>query len=165
MCRVMALLIVACALADLAQAQEVTTSIAAYAPFGIDDLDESLPLSLELRGTVPLSDRFAVEPFVSAGSRSRRPSEAPEGLYGVQVRQRIVALTGDETHAYAMYGAAGYYSRSGFLPPLIGLVGFGLHQRVASHIALRAEVQLVTYLFVPVGARFLAGAALDLGRR
>jgi hypothetical protein len=148
--------------AAVGNAQELTAAISGYAPFGIDDLDGELPLSAELRFTMPISDRFALEPFVTAGADHSRERAGLEGFYGVQIRQRIARLT--NAYAFATYGVAGYYSRSGYDGPLIGHFGLGLKRRVSRHLAFRPEVHLVTYHVVPIGARFVAGFSVDAGR-
>jgi hypothetical protein len=127
MCRISATLLLAIALPLLAEAQEVTASLSMYGPFGINDLDGELPPSAEFRFTAPVSDRLAVEAFVTAG-RQRSPRSAGfEGFYGAQIRHRIAALTRDSVYAFATYGAAAYYSRYGSSPFFIGHFGFGMH--------------------------------------
>ena len=163
MSRIAAALLVAMAFATSADAQEASAFLSIYQPFGIDDLDADLPPSAELRLTVPLSDRFALEPFVTIGSQANR-SVGPEGFYGAQIRQRIVRLRGDDGDAYATYGVAAYYSKYGSLAPVFGQFGFGLRRRVSGQLAFRPEVQLVTFHVVPIGVRFLAGFSVDLVR-
>ena len=163
MSRIAAALLVALAFATSADAQEASAFLSIYTPLGIDDLDEDLPPSAELRFTVSLSDRFALEPFVTVGSQANR-SVGPEGFYGAQIRQRIVRLTGESGYAYVTYGVAAYYSKYGSLAPVIGQFGFGLRRRVSGQVGFRPEVQLVTFHVVPIGVRFLAGLSVDLGR-
>ena len=156
--RIAATLAFISALAVSGAAQEVTTSVWAYSPFGLDDLDGNLPLSLELRVTIPISDRFAFEPFVTAGRRRFPRGTSVEGFWGAQIRQRIVRLTGKHAYAFATYGAAGWYStRFGNDAVVIGHFGFGLHQHLVEHLAFRPEVHLVTFHVIPIGARFVAG--------
>jgi hypothetical protein len=164
MCRIAAALFLAVALATTAEAQEVAVALSIYGPFGINDLDGKLPPSVEFRFTVPLSDRFALEPFVTVGSYRDRRSAGSEGFYGAQIRHRIGRLTGKDVYTFATYGAAAYYSRLGSSAPIIGHVGFGLHQRLSEHLSFRPEVQLVTFHVVPIGARFVAGFSMGLGR-
>jgi hypothetical protein len=161
MSRIAAGLLLAVVLVAPAGAQEVAASLSVYGPFGIDDLDGALPASAELRFTMRLSDRLALEPFVRLGSDADR-SDGLQGFYGAQIRQRIAHLTGKDAYAFATYGVAAYYSKYGSLAPVIGHVGFGLHQRVSARLAFRPEVQLVTFHVVPIGARFLAGLAVNL---
>jgi hypothetical protein len=146
-----------------AEAQEIAGAVSSYAAFGIDDRDGELPLSAELRLTVALSDRFAIEPFITAGWHQGRPSVGPEGFYGAQIRHRIVRLTGKDAFAFVTYGAAAYYSRFGSSQPVSGHFGFGLRRRMSERLAFRSEVQLVTFHIVPIGARFIAGFPIDLG--
>ena len=126
--RVAATLLLVIALAAPAEGQELTVGLSAYRSFGIDDLDGELPLSAEFPVTVPISDRFALEPFIVAGSHSSRRKAGLEGFYGAQIRQRI-----------------------------IGHFGLGLRLRVSEHLAFRPEVHLVTFHVVPIGARLVAG--------
>jgi hypothetical protein len=163
MCRIAAALSLAVALATPAEAQEVAVALSIYGPFGVYDLDGKLPPSVEFRFTVPLSDRFSLEPFVTVGSYRDRRSAGLEGFYGAQIRQRIGRFTGD-VYPFASYGVAAYYSRSGSSAPIIGHFGFGLHQRLSGHLAFRPEVQFVTFHVVPVGARFVAGVSIGPGR-
>jgi hypothetical protein len=162
--RIAATLLFAIGLPAATEAQELTVGLSVYSPFGINDLDGALPASAEFRFTMSISDRFALEPFVTVGSHRSRRRAGPEGFFGAQVRQRIVRFTSRNGYAFATYGAAGYYSRSGSPPPVIGHFGFGLHQRVSDYLAFRPEVQLVTFHVVPIGARFVAGVSVDVGR-
>ena len=162
MCRLVTTLLFVLALAARADAQELTAALSAYGPFGIDDLDGGLPVSAELRFTMPMSDRLALEPFVTTGAPGGGRSAGREGFYGVQIRQRIARLTGQSAYAFATYGAAGYYSKVGLGPPLIGQFGVGLHKRMSDRLAFRPEIQLVTFHVVPIGARFVAGVSVDV---
>jgi hypothetical protein len=164
MCRIATALFLAMALTSVAEAQEVTASVSLYGPFGINDLDGQLPPSAELRFTLPLSDRFALEPFVTAGRHRHRRSAGFEGFFGVQIRHRIGALSRDDIYAFATYGVAAYYSKYGSSPLPIGHFGLGLHQRLSDHLALRPEIQLVTFHVVPIGARYVAGISVHMGR-
>lgn len=144
------------------EAQEVTAGISGYAPFGIDDLDGELPLSGELRGTIPLSQRFAIEPFVTAGTHGRRQRTDLEGFFGIQIRQ-LVGPPGSGD-LFVTYGIAAYYSRSRVEGPAIGHFGIGLRQPLLKHVAFRPEVHIVTYHVIPVGARFVAGLSVGAQR-
>jgi hypothetical protein len=142
-----------------AEAQELTVAVSAYRPLEVDDLDGRLPISAEVRLTVPVSARFAIEPFATVGSDSRRVADV-EGFYGAQVRQRIVRLSTKNGVAFVTYGMAAYYSRYESIPPIFGHVGIGLHRRVAKYLAFRPEL-LVTIAVVPIGARFVGGLSFS----
>ena len=148
--------------AAVGEAQELTAAASAYASFGLDDLDGTLPLSAELRFTMPVSERFALEPFVTAGEDRRRRSPGLEGFYGLQIRQRIGPVANG--FLFATYGVAGYYSKYGYDGPVIGHFGFGLKQRLSEHLAFRPEVHLITVGVIPVGVRLVAGFTVDRGR-
>ena len=147
-----------------ARAQELTVGFSSYAPFGVDDLDGTLPSSGELRLTFATSERFAIEPFVTvARSTHDRRASGLEGFYGVQVRQRIARFTLLDAMLFATYGAAGYYDARTAAPPIIGHVGVGMRRHVFNALAVRAEVHAVTFHIVPVGARLVVGLSLDVG--
>ena len=151
--RILGVFLLAVVFAHGAEAQELTVGISSYTPFGLDDLDGKLPVSAELRVTLPISKRFALEPFFTAGATRRSAGNRTEGFYGLQVRQRIANTT-----AFVTYGGAGLYSSQyRYTGPIIGHFGFGVRQRLSKHLAFRPEVHLVTFHVVPIGVRFVAG--------
>lgn len=165
--RIAATLAFFCALAVSADAQDVTASLSTYIPFGFEDLDGDLPSTLELRVTIPISERFALEPFLTAGSRRTSRGTSPEGFGGVLIRQRLARFTGTNAYGFVTYGAAVYHYGFRFFPrgidgfetypAIFGQGGVGLHRRLWDHVAFRPEVQLLTFAVIPIGARFLAG--------
>jgi hypothetical protein len=163
MCRIATVLLV-CSLPVIAEAQELTASVWGYAPFGINDLGGELPPSAEIRVTLPLSERLSLEPFVTVGRHGNRRGAGVEGFYGAQIRHRIGRFTSDSTYAFGTYGVGAYYSTYGSLPPIIGHFGVGVHHRLFGPAAVRAEVQMLTFHVVPIGARYAAGFSLALGR-
>jgi len=77
-------------------------------------------VTVDAHGSIPLSDRFGLEPFVTYGRRSIAPPAAAgtvvggdtqrtEGLYGVVVTQRLRGLTRPGFHVFLSYGVAGMY--------------------------------------------------------
>ena len=141
-----------------AYAQEMTASISVYKPFGLYDLDGELPLSTELRLTLPISDRFAVEPHVTIAMH-QLAAPGNEGLYGFQIRQ-LLTKDAVATRVFVTYGVAGYYWRSRLTAPLSGQFGIAVRQRLLKHLAFRSDVELVTFHVVPIGVRFAAGFSL-----
>lgn len=133
--------------AGRATAQEITFGAAAYGQFVKGDLSEfGRPLMAEVRVSLPLSDRFAFEPFVDVRSH----------MVGAQIRQRLVRLSTDGgSYAFASYGVATF---------IIGHAGFGWHQRLSERLALRSEVRMVTFHVVPVGVLLAGGVSVRLGR-
>ena len=146
-----------------ADAQEVVAGLSIYRPFGLDDLDGELPPSAEFRVTLPLSRDFAFEPFITVGQQVNG-SVGLEGFYGLQIRQRLASFPERQLDVFATYGVSAYYSRYGSLAPIIGQLGLGFHQRLSARLAFRPEVQVVTFHVVPIGARLMAGLAVDLAR-
>jgi hypothetical protein len=145
--------------ATTADAQEVTAALS-ISSVGSGAGDGPYP-SAEFRASLPTSDRFAVEPFVTLGSR-KRPTRGLEGFYGVQLRQRIANLTSRESYVFATYGVSAYYWESGSEAPVIGQIGFGVRHRTSRNVAIRSAVQFLTWIYYPMGARFTLG--LSLGR-
>ena len=154
--RTVAQFLFAMSLATVAASQGVTMSVATYGPFGAGDLGADLPTSGELRLTVPASARLAIEPFATVWSRQRDT----EGLFGVQLRQRVAQLDNRRGHVFATYGAAGYYSSHSVGEGVFGVFGLGSHHRVTGYLAFRPEVQLVTFHVVPIGARLMIGLSI-----
>lgn len=153
-----ALLLVA-TFATTADAQEVTTALS-ISSLGSGSGNGPYP-SAEFRASLPTSERFAVEPFVTLGSK-HRPAPGLEGFYGVQIRQRIAHLTSRESYVFATYGVSAYCWESGSEAPLIGQIGFGVRHRTSRYVAIRSDVQFLTWAYYPLGARFSLG--LSLGR-
>jgi hypothetical protein len=157
--RTAAQLLLAMSVATVACAQGITMSLAAYGPLGVGDLDGDLPTSGEFRLTVPATARLAIEPFATVSSRRA----GMEGLFGVQLRQRVAQLDDRGSLVFATYGAAAYYSGRSFGEGVFGVFGLGLHQRLTGYLAFRPEVQLVTFHVVPIGARLMVGLSLHRG--
>lgn len=165
MVRTAAEFLLAMSLATMGAAQGVTVSVATYGPFGVGDLGGDLPTSGELRLTVPASAALAIEPFATIWSRQVRSRQhATEGLFGVQLRQRVARLDNRRGQVFATYGAAGYYSSHSVGEGVFGVVGLGLHHRVTGYLAFRPEIQLVTFHVVPIGARLMVGLSIHRGK-
>lgn len=143
--------------ATTANAQEVTTALS-ISSVGSGAGHGPYP-SVEFRASLPTSDRFAVESFVTVGSQ-QRPVRGLEGFYGVQIRQRIAHLTTRESYVFATYGLSAYYSSSGTEAPVIGQLGFGVRHRTSRYLAFRSEIDVLTWIYYPVGARFTVGLSL-----
>jgi hypothetical protein len=99
---------------------------------------------------------------VTFGSQ-RKPARGSEGFYDVQIRQRIAHLTTRDSYVFATYGLSAYYSDSGTQAPVIGQLGFGVRHRTSRYLAIRSEVDLLTWTYYPLGARFTVGLSLAKG--
>jgi hypothetical protein len=143
--------------------------------------------SINLRVTLPFTPRFAFEAFATiSNSTSDSGLHRTDGLYVLEVKQRLVGAAGGRFHAFLTYGGAGYYARlrqeaftgtrpdgSSFSiveysynhtdPPFFAVFGGGLQQEIGHRVALRTDVQMVTLLWVPFGVRLSAGVSLPLG--
>jgi len=144
------------AITSTAHAQEITTALsiasAGSGPGG------PYP-SAEFRASFPTSNRFAVEPFVTLGSK-RQPARGFEGFYGVQVRQRIANLSTPQSYVFAAYGMSGYYWNRGAEVPLIGQFGLGVRHRTSKYLAVRSQIDLIAWPYFLLGARFTIGVSL-----
>lgn len=143
-------------------------------------------LAADLRVTAPLSPRFSVEGLMTLSRRTTGHSRGIEGFYLMQVKQRLVRHSRGAFHPFITYGALGYFSRervnayqigrpdgpmvsfpahwsSSVSPPVGAVVGAGVQRQVGNHLALRAEGQLITFLWIPLGARFSAQASIPFG--
>ena len=155
-----------------------------YGDFSTDSLNES---SAELRVTVPFTPRFAVEGSTTIGQRGSEFFTRIEGLYMVQIRQRLRHSADGAFQPFVTYGAAGYYAhvsqRQVVVPnpgggvyttpaysytevdePFAAVFGGGFQQRLGSRLALRADAQMVTFLYLPLGYRFSTSVSIPLGR-
>src|SRR5262245_34883428 len=65
--------------------------IPTFGDFTTEDMTEP---SLDLRLTVPFTRRFAIESFGTVGQRGSEYFKRTEGLYGVQIRQRLLPHRG-----------------------------------------------------------------------
>ena len=138
----------------------------------------------DVRVTVPVNERFAVEGLVAALSTG---APGTTGVYGIQVKQRLRRSERPGSHAFVTYGAVGLFARyhenedrrmqpdGSFVIepartdayvslPLIGLIGGGFQHDIARRLAVRVEAQAVTVFVIPVGLRVAAGMSVPLGR-
>jgi hypothetical protein len=142
--------------------------------------------SIHVRVTLPFTLRFAFEAFVTISNSTSDPGfHRTDGLYILEVKQRLVGATGGRFHAFLTYGGAGYYARlhqdaftgtrpngapyeiseysfSHTDPPFFAVVGGGLQREVGHSAAFRADVQMLTLLWLPVGVRLSAGMSIPL---
>jgi hypothetical protein len=157
--KIAAVLLFVIALATTSDAQDLTTALS-ISSVG-SGISGPYP-SAEFRASLPISDRFAVEPFMTLGSK-RNPARGSEGFYGVQIRQRIAYLTTRESFVFAAYGLSSYYSNFsnfGTEAPVIGQFGFGVRHRTSRYLAFRSEIDFMTWTYYPFGARFTIGVSL-----
>ena len=138
----------------------------------------------DVRITVPVNERFAVEGLVAALATGY---PGTTGVYGMQVKQRLRRSERPGSHAFVSYGAVGTFTRYHqnesrqiqpdgsfvIVPahtdtyaslPLIGLIGGGYQHDIARRLAVRVEAQAVMAFVLPVGVRMAAGVSVPLGR-
>ncbi len=143
--------------------------------------------TFDVRATVPLTPRFAVEGLFTVGRSGTEFTTRTEGLFIVQVKQRLESGTRGNFHPFLIYGVAGYWARvsqeevrviddAGRLivspafryteidEPVAAVIGGGIQHAFARRAAVRCEAQLVTLLYIPLGARLSAGVSIPIGR-
>jgi hypothetical protein len=151
----------------------------------LDDL--SRMVTADVRMTLPLTARFALEGIVTMRRDSAEFSHRTLGLYAFQIKQRIARGTSGSVHPFVTYGAAGYYSRisqqevvstlpDGRMevtpaavytdtdPPVTTLVGGGLQYEFARRVALRIDGQMLMFpVIIPTGTRLSVGVSQPFG--
>jgi len=119
----------------------------------------------DVRVAVPVNDAGDVEVIAGFPFAASRHDDIA-GFYGVQFRQRIRKGATATLQPFATYGGMGVVVRGSHawvMPPIIGLVGAGVEQRLG-RVALRAEAQVVAFV-VPAGIRMAAGLSVPIGPR
>jgi hypothetical protein len=155
-----------------------------YGDYVTDNVDEPIA---HVRVTLPFMPRFAFEGIGTIGRRGNEYWQRTEGLFFLQIRQRLRRDQHHPFQPFITYGAVGYYSHltqrdyqvpqpgggektySGFSytetePPLATAFGAGFQQQLGSHVALRADAQLVTFVYLPLGFRLSGGVSIPIRR-
>ena len=137
-----------------------------------DDLTEP---AADFRITKTLSRNFAVEGLVAIGRRNEHFSSLTEGLYLLQVRQRLARVDRDTLHWFLTYGVGGYYAfvkdqrRSAHSTyrtidePYNAFLGVAVQREITSHLAVRADAQIATVVYIPIGSRYSIGLSVPIG--
>jgi hypothetical protein len=143
--------------------------------------------ALDVRLTVPFTPRFSFETTATLGRRSNQYFSRTEGLYLLRVKQQLRSATGGRFHAFLSYGVAGYYARvsqrevrivqpdgqtlispafryTEWDEPLATFVGGGVQHAITPRAALRAEGQLLSLVYIPLGVRWSASVSIPFGR-
>ncbi len=154
-----------------------------YGDYQTQDLKER---TIDVRASIPMSPRFSLEAAVMIGRRNSPFLTRTEGLYFIQARQRLRSLERGRLRPFLVYGVAGYYAHVAVAaqsirqpdgsvidrpatsfnesdPPLFTTFGGGVEYRVAPRLALRADAQLTTLLYLPLGLRVSGGVTVPLG--
>lgn len=140
----------------------------------------------DVRLGFPIKDRGALEAVVAYSAKGPE-DEMPIGFYGAQFRQDFRRRSRASTQPFLTYGALGIFGREGSVdyqttnrdgttfvthadsstyvtPPVIGVFGAGVQQRVTRRLAVRVDVQTYLVFIIPVGVRVAAGATIPIGR-
>lgn len=145
--------------------------------------DEMTKPNAAVRFTMPFARNFAVEGLVTMGQQDEDPRQRTEGLYVVQIKQRLPGFEQRPLQMFITYGVVGYYahvvqreveysngqrvpgfSYSELEEPLATQFGIGIQRRLTSRLATRADAQLLTLLTLPLGCSFSTGVSVALGR-
>ena len=135
-----------------------------------------------VRVTMPFANSFAIEGLVSIGQQDEDPRQRTEGLYVVQIKQRLPGFEQRPFHIFITYGVVGYYahvvqreveygngqrargfSYSEIEEPLATQFGVGIQRRLTPRLAVRGDAQLLTLLTLPLGYAFSTGVSVALG--
>ena len=128
-----------------------------------DTVAPSEPPVPNFRVTVPFSRRFSIEGSMSP-VRASQPRHWEFSYYTIQLKQRLVRNTRRGFHPFITYGVAGVYSFHATGPPAMTMIGGGVQQQLGSHVAVRAEAQMLAAVVIPVGARFTTDISIPIGR-
>ena len=128
--------------------------------------------ALDLRATVPLTARFAVEALVTIDRATNSYERRDEGLYTLQIKQRIARVSTARTHVFLTYGATGNYARVSATryayteadPPVFATVGAGVERTLGRYLGVRVDAQVMTVLYLPLAVRVSAGLSIPFGR-
>ena len=153
----------------------------------------------EVHATLPLTQRFGLDLSTTVGHRNlRRQQYSPvrieggeirrtEGMYTINVRQRIGRRTPGTSYGFASYGLAGLFSTTSYAPlretypngqvdtypgstssnhlaPGFPVVGGGFQKELSPRLAVRADTIVLFFLYIPVGFRASATAVVPLGQ-
>lgn len=143
--------------------------------------------AIHLRLTFPFTPRFSFEGLATISNSTFEPAyHRTNGLYILQVKQQLGSARDRRFHAFLTYGAAGYYLRlhqdattvtraggssfdisestiSQTDPPFFAVVGGGFQHALGRRVAIRADAQVVTLLWVPFAVRVSAGISVPFG--
>ena len=139
----------------------------------------------DVRVGFPFARRFTLESFASI---PRKEYESFFGVYGFQVKQRVVRASSQTREVFATYGGIGVYehtrahewryttsagrtdvyttpSHTFVSPPLMPMVGAGVEQWLSDRFAIRFDGQGIVWPYpVAVIGRVSAGVSVALGR-
>ena len=154
---------------------EIGVGVTGVAVTGLDFLDpEHFGPAADFRVTLPLTARFSFESNVMV-TRETNPFEPrTRGLYTLLIRQRLQRASTERTAVFLTYGGTGSFSHvsSDFLagepyteidPPIASTFGIGIQRAITRHLAVRADAQVLTVLYLPLGFRVAGGVSIPFG--
>jgi hypothetical protein len=168
---------------------EIAAGIGQFASIRSYDFEgPSIAPVADFRVTLPFSPRFSLEGGMALGHEGEHSFQLFEGAYSVQVKQRLVRASQGGFHPFLTYGAMGYFERRRYpaysftrpdgtlvsepggsytnaILPLLAVFGGGVRQQLGSRVAIRADAQLITILWIPVGTKLSTGLTVSVGSR
>jgi hypothetical protein len=133
-----------------------------------------------VRLTIPFARHFGFEAIATVGRRDDDYWTRTEGLYILQVKQSLGRFDRRSLQPFITYGAVGHFAHvvdryiqrqganvrtASFVeiePPVATMVGVGLQQRLGRRVAIRADAQLLTFVYVPLGCAFSTSVSIPL---
>jgi hypothetical protein len=154
---------------------EIGVGVSGLAVTGLDFLDpHHFGPAADVRLTLPLTRRFSFETNVMVTRDTNAFEQRTRGLYALLLKQRLIRASSERTEVFLTYGGTGYFAHvsSDFFagepyteidPPIASTIGAGFQRRVARHLAVRADAQLLTVLYLPLGFRLAGGVSIPFG--
>ena len=154
---------------------EIGLGMSGVRVFDIDFLEpEAFGPAADVRVTIPVTSRFAFESNAIITRETNPYERRTRTLYMLLVKQRVIRASTERTELFLTYGGTGsinHVSSDLFLgepyteveAPYAATVGIGFQRRLARRLALRADAQLLTILYLPLGVRVAGGVSIPFG--
>jgi hypothetical protein len=173
--RIVLMIAVLCGLPAVSQAQPVDVGVTIGAGT-TNALGSDFGSSFGTRGlvtgahvTLPINERFAIQPLVTYGRSTERFHTARPTLQAFMTYGLAAGWERDEVAPMTYFNGRtnqtipGYTSHD-FAEIPISLFGGGVRQAVGRHLAIRAEAQVSGFFIIPIGIRGSIGLAVALGK-
>jgi hypothetical protein len=119
-------------------------------------LARDLPLGIGARMSIRTADRRVAFEIEAEWADTNRQLYLPDQIvwhYVLQVRHDVRSSGQSGAKLFATYGVSGWSMRNStptglrtsFIPPVMPTIGLGAQRTIASHLALRADVQAIAW--------------------
>ena len=154
---------------------EIGIGVSGVRVFDVDFFEpEAFGPAADVRVTIPFSSRFAFESNAMITRETNPYEQRTRTLYMLLVKQRLSRASTERTELFLTYGGTGsirHVSSDLFAgeayteveAPYAATVGIGFQRRLTRRLALRADAQLLTILYLPLGVRVGGGVSIPLG--